>query len=133
MLAIFDMSTVNIKRYNSELFKSRSGQYIAYVDDPDLCVAIDDMNCHLVCSGWWTISRFINHFKENGVSVIIVSGQRTADLRVLIAASVLAIPVSTTSWLRCKALFAGPCQRKPPRRCVSRSVVGRRLAGACSR
>ena len=93
MLAIFDMSTVNIKRYNSELFKSRSGQYIAYVDDPDLCVAIDDMNCHLVCSGWWTISRFINHFKENGVSVIIVSGQRTADLRVLIAASVLAIPV----------------------------------------
>jgi hypothetical protein len=93
MLAIFDMSSVNVIRYNSEILRSESHQFVAYVDDPDLCVPIDDANCVLVGTGWWTVSKFVSHFREHGISVIIVSGQRPADLRVLVAAGALKIPV----------------------------------------
>ncbi len=93
MLAIFDLSSVNVCRYNSELLKSQSSQYIAYVDDPDLCEPIADINCRLFCTGWWKISRFISHFRENDVSVVVISGQRSADLRVLVAANALSIPI----------------------------------------
>jgi hypothetical protein len=92
MLAIFDMSSINLERYNSELLKNYSHQYIGCIDDSDLCKPISD-NCLLVCTGWWTISKFIAHFKQYCVSVIIVSGQRPADLRILLAASELSIPV----------------------------------------
>jgi hypothetical protein len=93
MLAIFDVSTVNIKRYNSEFLKSQSSQYLAYVDDPELCEPIDDDKCLLVCTGWWRVSKFISHFQDHEISAIIVSGQRPADLRVLVAAGALKIPV----------------------------------------
>lgn len=87
------MSSVNIIRYNSEFVKSTTKKYIALVDDKDLCSPIDDSNCILVCTGWWRIKDFISYFKTNGVSLIIISGQRPADLRVLIAANSLSIKV----------------------------------------
>lgn len=92
MLAIFDMSSVNAERYNSELLKKHSHQYIAYIDDYDLCKPFGE-NCMLVCTGWWKISKFIAHFKQYCVSVIIISGQRPADLRIILAAAALSIPV----------------------------------------
>jgi len=94
MLAIFDMSSVNVERYNSELLKRHSGKYIAYVDDPDCC---GDLNCPdtiLVCTGGWSIKRIINSFKEQGVSLVVISGQRPADFRVIIAANTLNIPIA---------------------------------------
>lgn len=93
MLAIFDMSSTNIKRYNSEFLKSQSSRYLAYVDDPELCEPIDDTKCLLICTGWWRVSQFISNFLDNDVSAIVVSGQRPADLRVLVAAATLKIPV----------------------------------------
>tara|TARA_B110000879_G_C11182255_1_gene519073 strand:- start:138 stop:1247 length:1110 start_codon:yes stop_codon:yes gene_type:complete len=93
MLAIFDTSSVNICRFNREIIRSHCHEYIAYVDDPDLCEPIDDGKCLLVCSGWWRVTKFIRHFRDNNISVIIVSGQRPADLRVLLAANALNIPI----------------------------------------
>lgn len=93
MLAIFDMSSVNIIRYNFQFIESNTKKYIALVDDKDLCTSIDDAYCTLVCTGWWRVIDFITYFKKNGVSLIIISGQRPADLRVLIAANSLNIKV----------------------------------------
>ena len=93
MLAIFDMSSVNITRYNSDFIKSTTKKYIALVDDKNLCLPINDNNCRLVCSSWWRVSNFIKFFKENNVTTIVISGQRPADLRVLIAANSLSIKV----------------------------------------
>ena len=92
MLAIFDMSSINLERYNSEILNNYTRKYIAYIDDPDLCKPIDG-NCMLVCTAWWRISKIVDHFKKYDVSLVIISGQRPADLRVLVAASALSIPV----------------------------------------
>jgi len=93
MLAIFDMSTINIERYNSELLKTYDENYVAYVDDPDLCTPTKFKNCKLVCTSWWKISKLIKNFRDNNISLIIISGQRPADLRILISANFLDIPV----------------------------------------
>lgn len=93
MLAIFDMSSVNVERYNSELLKRYSGKYIAYVDDPYCCGDLDSSDATLVCTGGWSIKRIINSFKEQGVSALMISGQRPADFRVVIAANTLNIPI----------------------------------------
>lgn len=93
MLAIFDMSSVNVTGYNYEIINKHSSKYIAYVDDPNLCMPINDVNCHLICTGWWRISKFVSHLRSNKISVIIISGQRPADLRILIAAAELNIPI----------------------------------------
>jgi len=93
MLAIFDMSSVNISRYNSELFKHYSKQYIAYVDDPELCIETKCSNETLICSGGWPIKKIAHSLRSYGVSIIIISGQRPADFRFVIAANSLGIPI----------------------------------------
>jgi len=93
MLAIFDMSSANISRYNSELFRSHSKQYIAYVDDPELCIEAEYSNETLVCSGGWSIKKIAHSLRSYGVSIIIISGQRPADFRFVIAANSLGIPI----------------------------------------
>ncbi|ORU92532.1 MAG: hypothetical protein A6F70_03170 [Cycloclasticus sp. symbiont of Bathymodiolus heckerae] len=93
MLAIFDMSTINVERYNSELLKRCIGKYIAYVDDPDCC---DDLSCPdatLICTTGWSIKRIMISFEEQSVSVVMISGQRPADFRLVIAANMLSIPI----------------------------------------
>ena len=62
MLAIFDMSTVNIERYNSELLKNYPKDFFAYVDDSDLCTPSKYKNCKLTCTAWWSINQFIKDF-----------------------------------------------------------------------
>jgi hypothetical protein len=94
MLAIFDISSVNISRYNSELLNSYSEQYIAYVDDPEMCVGTKSSKEEvLVLSGGWSIRKIMHSFKNYGVSIIIISGQRPADFRFIIAANSLGIPI----------------------------------------
>jgi len=93
MLAIFDMSSVNVERYNSELLKKYTGKYIAYVDDPDCCGELNCADATLVCTAGWSIKRIINSLKEQGISVVMISGQRPADFRVVIAANTLNIPI----------------------------------------
>jgi hypothetical protein len=93
MLAIFDMSSVNVERYNSELLKRYTGKYIAYVDDPDCCGELNCSDAVLVCTAGWSIKRIINSLKEQGISVMMISGQRPADFRVVIAANTLNIPI----------------------------------------
>lgn len=91
MLAIFDMSSVNVERYNSELLKRYTGKYIAYVDDPDCCGELNCADATLVCTAGWSIKRIINSLKDQGISVVMISGQRPADFRMVIAANTLNI------------------------------------------
>lgn len=93
MLAIFDMSAVNVERYNSEFLKKHIDEYTAYVDDPDCCAELTDLNATLFCTAGWSIQRLINSFKERNISTLMISGQRPADFRVIIAANTLHIPV----------------------------------------
>lgn len=87
MLAIFDMSSVNIARYNSEIIKNYANQCVAYVDDPEDCVEIDGLEVTLICSGGWSIRKIISSFKRYSISAVLISGQRPADFRVMIAAN----------------------------------------------
>ena len=93
MLSFFDMSSVNISRYNSELFKHYSKPYIAYVDDPELCIEKEHPNEILICSGGWSIKKISHSLSSFGVSILIISGQRIADFRFVLAANSLGIPV----------------------------------------
>jgi len=93
MLAIFDMSSANIERYNSDLLKKYSGQYIAYVDDLEFCTKLDSPKATLICSSGWAIRKIMNSFKSYQVSVVIISGQRPADFRIVVAANKLNIPI----------------------------------------
>ena len=93
MLAIFDMSVVNIERYNSELLKRHVDEFIAYVDDPDCCEGMSCSNARLICTAGWPIQKIINSFRELKVSNVIISGQRPADFRIIIAANNLHIPI----------------------------------------
>jgi len=92
MLAIFDMSAVNVKRYNSEFLKRHIEQYIAYVDDPDCCDDLISPNTTLVCTAGWSIQRVIKSFKKQNISAVMISGQRPADFRIILAANTLNIP-----------------------------------------
>ncbi|MFC1546089.1 hypothetical protein ACFL4I_01565 [Pseudomonadota bacterium] len=93
MLAIFDMSSANIERYNSDLLKNYSGQYVAYVDDPEFCTELDSPEAILICSSGWSIKKIMHSIEKHHVSVVIISGQRPADFRIVIAANKLNIPI----------------------------------------
>ena len=93
MLAIFDMSSVNIERYNTALLKRYTGKFLAYVDDPDCCEDIDAPKAELICSGGWSIKKFRDSFVMNGLTVLLISGQRPADFRVIVAANSLNITI----------------------------------------
>jgi hypothetical protein len=93
MLAIFDMSSVNIERYNVELLKRYTDNFVAYVDDPDCCEEIAAPKAVLICSGGWSIKKIRDSFVLNGVTVLLISGQRPADFRVILAANSLNIPI----------------------------------------
>lgn len=93
MLAIFDMSSVNILRYNDSLLSNIKEQYIAYVDDPECCTEIDNPDVTLICSSGWSIKKIINSFKRNKVSAVLISSQRPADLRIILASNQLKIHV----------------------------------------
>ena len=96
MIAFFDMSSVNITRYNKDLLKNlklNKKLFYALVDDPELCFDLGEYNYELNKTSYWTIKKFINFFKEKKVSILIVSGQRPADIRALIAANELSITI----------------------------------------
>jgi len=93
VLAIFDMSSVNVVRYNSEFLRNTKEKYVAYVDDPNLCVDLKDSRSILICTAYWKISKLISSLQDNKISAIVISGQRPADLRILIASNKLGIPI----------------------------------------
>ncbi len=87
MLAIFDMSSINIQRYNDTLLKTYSGPILAIVDDPDLIFSADQDNVKSICSAGYSIAALEAMFTTYGVKVVLISGFRPADLRVIIAAN----------------------------------------------
>jgi len=93
MLAIFDMSSVNIRRYNYEFLKRNSEKYIAYIDEPELDTELDDYAITIIYSTGWSIKKLMQSFKLHNVSTLIISGQRPADIRMVIAANKLNISV----------------------------------------
>lgn len=96
MIAFFDMSSVNISRYNSDLlknFKLNNKLFHALVDDPELVTDLGHYNYQLHKTSYWNIKKFLNFFREKKISILIVSGQRPADVRVLMAANQLSITI----------------------------------------
>ena len=84
MIAFFDMSHVNIRRYNSDL-KKYFRSAIALVDDPELFQNDPEFK-ECFCVSWWTISRLEAFLIKKHIQFIIISGQRISDYRVIIAA-----------------------------------------------
>jgi hypothetical protein len=93
MLALFDMSSVNIERYNRELLLNWGYPIVAYIDDADLFEPIRSVNVVSVCVSGWSINSLKTEFDKKKVSVILISGQRPADMRIIVAAKQMGIPV----------------------------------------
>lgn len=83
-VCVFDMSSVNARRYNRSLSNMFSG-FFCLIDDPELTTPDGTFKSE-VCCGYWTIDKLINYFKINHIGLVIISGQRIADHRVTIAA-----------------------------------------------
>jgi hypothetical protein len=93
LIAIFDMSTVNVIRYNDELLKGFSGDLLVLVDDPDLFYEVELPNLKCICSSGFSIDKLKKTLNFHNVSAIYLSGQRPADIRVIIAANQLGIKI----------------------------------------
>ena len=91
MLAIFDMSSVNIERYNKSLLMNFDKKILCLVDDPELFYDIPNQPSMVV--GGFSITRLAEVFLENKISCLLVSGQRCADIRVFVAANKVNIPI----------------------------------------
>ena len=93
MLAIFDMSSINIQRYNDALLKTYSDPILAIVDDPHLFFNADQENVKSICSAGYSIDDLEAMFTTYGVKAVLISGFRPADLRVIIAANNCELPL----------------------------------------
>lgn len=91
MLAFFDMSHVNIKRYNSSMRKYFSSA-IAMVDDGVFFENDPDFS-ECVKTSWWSIGRMQRYFVKKGVTCLVISGQRIPDYRVILAAKAANVKV----------------------------------------
>jgi hypothetical protein len=90
MIGIFDMSTVNAIRYNSELIRNKNTKICLFVDDREcfddaLITDFPSINSH-TCTAYWGINKFYKRLKDFKITKLIISGQRIADYRVIIAA-----------------------------------------------
>ena len=85
------MSTVNVLRYNDELLKGYRGDCLILVDDPDLFYEADLPNLKCLCSSGFSIAKLKKTLTFHNVSALYLSGQRPADIRVIIAANQLGI------------------------------------------
>lgn len=87
------MSTVNVLRYNDELLKSYCGDFLVLVDDPDHFYEADLPNLKFVCSSGFSIAKLKKVLTFYNVSILYLSGQRPADIRVVMAANQLDIKI----------------------------------------
>ena len=90
MIGIFDMSTVNALRYNSELVGNKNVELCLFVDDRDcfddaLIAELPNVINH-TCTAYWGINKVSQTLKHLKITKLIISGQRIADYRVILAA-----------------------------------------------
>jgi hypothetical protein len=90
MIGIFDMSTVNAIRYNSELIRNPTAKLCLLVDDREcfdgsLITELPNVVQH-ICTSYWGINKLSQTFRTLNISKLIISGQRIADYRVILAA-----------------------------------------------
>ena len=93
MLAIFEMSTLNAKRFNPLILKNYKSPFLIYVDDIEHFQKINNTHVRVKSTCNWTINRISKSLKKNNVSLLIIHCFRIADLRMILAAKDNNIPV----------------------------------------
>lgn len=87
------MSTLNILRYNSDLISNYKMKCLFLVDDPEEIENLKLEQVEVLCTAGWTVEKIKRYLLIKGISTILISGQRLADVRFLIAANSLEIKV----------------------------------------
>lgn len=83
-LCIFEMSSINARRFNPSL-EPQFDEIVCLVDDPECYFPDDTFSCE-VCCGGWSISQLKRFLMRNNITQAVISGQRIADFRFTLAA-----------------------------------------------
>ena len=90
IIGIFEMTTSNALRYNSELLEITKNMHCEikiYVDDSDDCETPYEVNSRRL----WSIKRLKNEIKK--LDLVLVNAQRIPDYLVIYAANSVGVPV----------------------------------------